>query len=120
MKVKKVPTLKEFLGDVVWMQRKYVRNSAGHKSKGLGGLRFTVVLKKGDASWRATEKDVNAALASAAEQVKGSNPRLKSVDAVIYVHLNGCSFKNSVPCALGSKIVARARKAFGLEVGYPC
>lgn len=114
------PTLEEFLEDVVRMQRKYVSDKHGHKTSGKRGLRFTAIMTKGVVSWRATDKNVYRSFVLALRSVKHDRPHLKSVNAIIQVHLKGCSFTNSIPCEIGKLIVGGTRDLLGIKVNYGC
>jgi hypothetical protein len=120
VKVDLIPTLEEFLRDVVRMQRKYV----GSK-KDIRSLRFTAVLHDGninDPYHNVTEKTVPGAIAAALRFGASSKPKSWPLRVIVRVRLKGCSFDQSVPCAIGKPLVEAAAKALGLvhKADYSC
>ncbi|MDP1624976.1 MAG: hypothetical protein Q8L64_04365 [bacterium] len=109
-----IPTLEEFLADVVRMQRKYAK---GHRRTRRPV--FTAMIRGGFKSPPASTPQ--AALEELFQSIRESFPDQLAVSGVVIrVGIKGCSFDHSIPCAIAQSIADEAAKPFGLQVRYDC
>ena len=116
------PTLKEFLGDVVRMQVKYVTKQKPAQKK-RRTIKYKAILHEGNTDqplFIARGESPKVVLAKIVEALKANWPSKKCVEITMYVHLRGCSFTHSIPCEIGRKIILEAPDASGCKILYSC